>query len=141
MVGQVLDLVSPQWAYVSVLTPHLASGIRVPMARCTPKELICTPRFPELSLAVWTAPEALDVTAANPGPKAMLGGFLPDDGPTPPVTGLAASSYTEVLEKVADNDFVQTYLVLQLQAAAPMDGSRGVDAQLCRVIEDHRQMC
>ena len=97
--GQVMDLASPPWAPASVLALHLASGLRDAMSVCSPQEFLHIPRLPELSLA-----------------PAELSGFLVDDALSPPPASSAARTTKEVLDKLADGDFVPMDLLSQFEA-------------------------
>ena len=80
------------------------------------------------------------ILLVRPGPEVELGGFLPNDGVTP-TTGSVARSSREVLEKPADSDSVQIDLLSRFEVAALAEVARGVDPQLCHLIEAHRQYC
>ena len=134
MAGQVMDLASPPWALASVLALHLASGLPDAMSVCSSQEFLCTPRLPELSLAIWAA-------AWEPATPAALGGFLVDDALSPLSASLAARTRKEVLDKLVDGDFVPVDPLSQFEAAVRTGPAVPDDGQLRQLTEQHRQMC
>ena len=136
-----VDLNSTPWAPACVLSLHLMSGRRDPMASCTPHELLRIPRVPELCLAPWTAQGAQDASTPRSSPAMTLGGFIPHDGPTPLATGSATWSTKQGLGKLVDGDSMPIDVLSQFEAAIPAPTSRGDDTQLRRLTKDHRQVC
>ena len=70
-----------------------------------------------------------------------LGGFIPDDSPTPPATGSTARSTKEALEKLAHGDSLPIDVLSQFEAAVPVTPFGIDDVQWRRLKEDHRQLC
>ena len=120
---------------------HLASSLRHHMVSCTLHELLCTPRVPKFPLAVCTAPGVQDASALGSSRAMTLGGFIPDDGPTPPTTGSAAWSTKQVLDTLVHEVSVPIDLPSQFQTAFPAVTFGGHKAQLRCLTEDIRQVC
>ena len=104
------------------------------MSRCSLQEFLRTPRLPELSLEPWTAARE----AADP---AKLGGFLLDDGLSPPSASSTAHTTKEVPDKLVDGDSMPIDLLLQFEAGVRPGPTVQDDGQLRKLTEQHRQMC
>ena len=94
----------------------------------SPHEFLCTPRLPELSLAVWIA--AGEVTT-----PAEVGGFLVDDALSPPPASSAARTTKEVVDKLVNGDSMPIDVLSQFEAAVRPGPAAQDDAQLRKLTE------
>ena len=81
------------------------------------------------------------VAAGEIDAPAELGGFLVDDAFSPLPTNCAARTPKEVLDKLADGDFVPFDLLSQFKAKAQSGAAGREEAQLRHLSDEHRRTC